>query len=408
MRILAIYRHYWPDSTPYARILRTLLEHLAAAGHQTAVFTAQPGYNGVRHLRQPWRETLNSVDVQRVFLLPERKSRRLGRAINWIYFLIRAILHSAIGRRYDLIIANSHPPILMGCALRLIRALRRTPYIYHCQDLHPEAAVAAGDLHRNKLHQLLLQWDTKACREAERVVVLSRDMAESLARRGLPPTKVSIINNPPLAVDTTVRSAPPPLLEARTTAVRFLFAGNLGRFQDLERVVAAARLVAGSVDYQLIFMGEGDAKRALETEAGDLINRRIFFLPQQSVETAVAAMQACDFGIVSLLPDMCRYAFPSKCIMYLSAGCPVIALVERESELAHTIEKHDLGYVVAGRALTDIDEVLTRAVAERHRWTAARRAAIAKLCGQLFGESRMLSDWDELLAPSATTLRRAA
>src|SRR5262245_42542257 len=102
MRILAIYRHYWPDSTPYARILRTLLEHLAATGHQTAVFTGQPSYNGVRHPRQPWRETLNSVEVERVFLLPERKSRRLARVLNWTYFLARAILHATVGRRYDL------------------------------------------------------------------------------------------------------------------------------------------------------------------------------------------------------------------------------------------------------------------------------------------------------------------
>jgi glycosyltransferase involved in cell wall biosynthesis len=408
MRILAIYRHYWPDSTPYARILRSLLEHLAAAGHQTAVFTGQPGYNGVRQLQQPWRETLNAVDVHRVFLLPERKNRRFARALNWIYFLVRAVLHAAMGRRYDLIIANSHPPILMGCALRLIRALRRTPYIYHCQDMHPESAAAAGDLGRGKMHRLLLRWDTTTCHEAERVVVLSEDMADSLARRGLSSANVSIINNPPLRIESTARPKLPTPLNEPTKYVRFLFAGNLGRFQGLERAIAAAGLVAGRAEFQLIFMGEGDAKRTLIAQAGDLVNRRIFFVPRQPVETAVAAMRICDYGIVSLLPDVYRYAYPSKSMTYLSAGCPLLALIERESELAKSIGKYDLGYVAASRSLTDIAEIMTRAVAERSRWTTERRCAIAHTCEQLFGESRMQAAWDALLAPPAMALLRVA
>jgi glycosyltransferase involved in cell wall biosynthesis len=398
MKILTIYRHYWPDTTPYARILRTIAEHFAAHGHEVTVYSAQPSYNDVRQEPQPWHESLNGVDVHRIRLLPERKRWRLARAVNYAHFLLRSIAHAVAGRRYDLVIANSHPPVFMGCALRVIRALRGTPYIYHCEDLHPESAALVGDLGRGWLYRTLMELDTATCRDARRVVVLSGDMADALTARGHAAKNVSIINNPPLPVDRIEqRRIHSPLAEPGET-VRFLFAGNLGRFQGLERLVAAARLIAGHVRFQLIFMGEGAAKRELITLAGDLMGRRIVFMSQQSVEAAVAAMRVCDYGVVSLLANVYRFAYPSKCIMYLSAGCPVVSLVEPESELARTIEQHNLGYVARSRSVLDIAEIMTRAVAERHRWTASRRSEIERKCEELFGESRMLEAWMHLIS----------
>jgi glycosyltransferase involved in cell wall biosynthesis len=398
MKILAIYRHYWPDTTPYARILRSILEHLASQGHRVSVLTAQPSYNDIRQSVEPWRESLGRVDVRRLRLLPERKAWRVMRAINFIYFLFRSVLHAVVDGRYDVVIANSHPPVFMGCALRLIRALRGTPYIYHCEDIHPESAAVAGDLNPGWLYHRMLRWDKASCHYARHVVVLSGDMVASLAARGHVAKNVSVVNNPPLAIDRfEQRRHSLPLTEAGES-VRFLFAGNLGRFQGLERLVAAARLIAGHVRFQLMFMGEGAAKRELVALAGDLLGRRIVFLPQQSVETAVAAMRACDYGIVSLLANVYRFAYPSKSIMYLSVGCPVIALVERESELARTIERHGLGYVACSRSVSDIAEIMTVAVAERRRWTASRRREIEQTCQELFGEEQMLDAWTHLIS----------
>jgi glycosyltransferase involved in cell wall biosynthesis len=398
MKILAIYRHYSPDTAPYARILRTIVEHLAERGHETTVFTAQPSYNDVRQPHQQRRETLGGVDVRRIRLLPERKRWRLLRIVNLVYFLCRAVWHAAIARRYDLVIANSHPPVIMGCALRAIRAIRGTPYIYHCQDLHPEAAALAGDLERGGLYRRLLRWDAATCRRAHRLVVLSRDMADSIAARGLPRGNVHIINNPPLAIADSVRPMLPPPLDDRIETVRFLFAGNLGRFQGLERLVAAARLIAPRVNMQLIFMGEGSVRSDLIAAAGELLGRRIIFIPHQPVETAMAAMRVCDYGLVSLAANVYRFAYPSKSMMYLSAGCPIVALVERESELAQTVDGHRLGYVASNRSVAGIAETLMKAVAECRLWTGDRRGEIAQIAEQLFGQTRVHAAWDRLIA----------
>jgi glycosyltransferase involved in cell wall biosynthesis len=404
MRILAIYRHYAPDTTPYARILRTIVEHQSAQGQDVTVLTAQPAYNDVRTPWQPWRECIGGVHVKRVRLLPERKSWRIVRGINFVWFLMRSVLHALCAARYDLVIANTHPPVLMGCALRVIRALRGTPFIYHCQDLHPEAAVIGGDLSHGRLYERLLRWDRATCLAAQRIVVLSRDMAESITRRGVPAERISIINNPPLPVDPHSKPLIPQPLDERVPTVRFLFAGNIGRFQGLERLVAAARLVAGRVPFQLLFMGEGSAKPELIELAGELLGRRIIFLPHQSFATAHAAMRVCDYGVISLLPELYRFAYPSKSMAYWSAGCPVLSLVEPQSELAQTIREHELGYVPATRSVTGIAEMVLKAVIERHHWTSERRQQIEQTCAELFGHERMLVAWDRLIAGDHSSL----
>ncbi|MCA9187152.1 MAG: glycosyltransferase family 4 protein [Pirellulaceae bacterium] len=397
MRILAIYRHYWPDTTPYARILRTILEHQVERGHEVHVITAQPGYNDIQHARQPWRESLGGVDVHRIRLLPERKSWRLLRSFNFAWFLLRATLHAVWARNYDVIVANSHPPVLMGIVLRIIKGVTGIPYIYHCQDLHPESAQLGGQLRAGFIYQQLLGVDAQNCRQAQRVVVLSDDMWETIEGRGVETENVSVINNPPLDVGDGPSLELPSIFHD-PEAFYVLFAGNLGIFQGLDVLVKAVRFLPQRVPVRLIFMGEGLAKPALMEEAGLLLDERIFFLPHQPVEVALAAMREADLGVVSLLPEIYRFAFPSKSMMYLSAGCPLLTIMEPDSELAKVVREYRLGYVANRRWPQIVANLIEQAWRERHTWTAARRAEIQEVCDALYGRDRMLSQWDRVLS----------
>lgn len=393
MRVLAIYRHYWPDTTPYARILKSILERLAQEGHDVTVLSGQPSYNDIAHARQPWNEQLGGVHVRRFCLLPERKRFRLLWLVNFAYFLTRAVVFAMTARRYDVVIANSHPPLLMGWALRLIRRLRGTPFIYHCQDLHPESARAGSKLRSNWLYRLLRSSDAATCRLAQRVVVLSEDMLEAVRDRGVGPAQLAIINNPPLPLGETKEIEHCDLPEG----FRVIFAGNLGEFQELDLMLEGARRVSADIPLRVIFLGEGLAKRRLIEKAGKDLNKRFFFLPHQSVEAAHEAMSRSDLGVVSLLPDVYKYAFPSKSMMYLSAGCPLFTIIEEDSELARTVRGFGLGLAVKERSPDAIARKLERAYRERADWSASRRRALQRIGDALYGQSTMLQVWSELV-----------
>ncbi|MCP4204930.1 MAG: glycosyltransferase family 4 protein [bacterium] len=398
MKILSIYRHYWPDTTPYARLLRALAERLVEAEHSFTVYTAQPSYNDIRQAGQPRHEDLNGVRILRLRLLPERKRLFVLRVINFLLFLSRGIVHAVLVRRYDLIIVNVHPAFLMGLTVRLIRRLTGTPFIYNCMDLHPESSALAGHRLVRAAYRLLMRSDTKTCRAARLIVVPSRDMKQTLVERGVEEEKILVVHT--FRLDTYGEPAgalPPPLDRDETDRFTVLFAGNIGNFQGLEQVIEATRLLQEEERIRFVFMGEGLAKQRLIEQAGALVDRTVFFCPYQPVEIAFEAMRRASLGIVCLLPGVYRTAFPSKTMMYLAAGCPVLAIVEEESRLAALVRERRLGVQVSQGDIQGVAGAIRDCFEQRAGLTSARREEIRRIGEELFGMDQALDRWVTIL-----------
>jgi len=399
MRILCIYRHYWPDITPYARLLKAIAEHLVSEGHEVTIFTGQPGYNDVRQGKQPWREKLNGVDVIRVWLPPERKRFVALRLLSFLWFLGRSLVYSIGHRRqYDLAMYNVHPPILMGMTACLIRSLAGIPFIYHCQDIHPESSLVAGRIRSKVLYRLLRRIDTAVCRGAIVNVVLSEDMRDTLMERQVPLERIEVLNN--FSLDSYYDGSDdiPSPLDNPDGHFHVLFAGNLGEFQGLDAIVDAAHRLAEIQEIRFVFMGEGLAKRRLIAAAGDLVGRTVFFCDFQPVEVAFAAMRRANLGLISLAPGVYRVAFPSKTMMYLSAGCPVLAILEPESNLARTIQDEQLGYVAQDSSADSIASTIEAAWRERSCWTVVARDELQERAERIYGRESAMVRWTRLVS----------
>ena len=67
MKITIVYRYFWPDTPPYATMLRDMSEWFVDAGHDVEVITAQPGYKPKADIpAQPRQETINGVKIRPV------------------------------------------------------------------------------------------------------------------------------------------------------------------------------------------------------------------------------------------------------------------------------------------------------------------------------------------------------
>jgi glycosyltransferase involved in cell wall biosynthesis len=397
MNILAVYRHYDCDTAIRHCAVRALIEQQAAAGHTMTVFAAQTSPDHDRPPRLPRRETIPAVCVRRTRLLRKKTHWRIVRAVNVLWFLSLALIHVAVTKKYDLIIATNHQPLVMGCVLRAIRALRGIPYIYLCPELRDSACIN-GDLVRSRLYDGMRRWDTATCIAARRTVVPSQDMAETLIARGVPRERISAIAGFATAEMPTDRQTSSPSANERPDSVRFLYVGELSRHYGLERLIAAAKLVAGRLPFQLFFMGEGNARNELVELAGDLLGRRIKFVPPQSMQTTFEAIRVCHYGIVSLAADSHRHRYPFEANYFANAGCPIIALVEPQCELARSIEQHESGYVAASRSVTGIADTIVKAVVERDRWTPQRRLLLQASSRAHFGQAEIHAKWDEFIA----------
>ena len=71
-----------------------------------------------------------------------------------------------------------------------------------------------------------------------------------------------------------------------------------------------------------------------------------FFIDHVSQEESKTIIQKADLGLISLIPNIYKYAYPSKLMSYLEKGIPILGLIEKNSDLAKDIEENKIGFVI--------------------------------------------------------------
>lgn len=401
LRVLAIHRYFWPDTPPYATMLRAICAHWAAQGHRVEVLSSTPSYKpealAESPVEAPRDEAVDGFTVHRLPMLSDRGGR--GRkSRNMVRFSLLAAWHVLRGPRRDVIMSSTAPQVLLGWAVSIAARLRRSAFVYHCMDLHPEIGALSGEFANPLVYRLLMRLDTAACRRAAAVVVLSDDMREALLRRDRAlADRIVVLNNFDLPEYGDSADAP---VARRDDVVTVAFTGNLGRFQGLETVVDAVLGDDPALDaVRLVLMGEGGFKDDLAARvAAAPVDRRerVRLLPHGSTAQARALMAAADWGLVSLAPRVIEFAYPSKTATYLSEGLPVLAAVESGSALARDVVAWGAGRTLPLDSVTTAREALLDLSRERDQLPAMRDAARTAWSREFEVEGR-LGQWDALL-----------
>jgi colanic acid biosynthesis glycosyl transferase WcaI len=343
MRIIIAYRYFWPDTSPYAIMLRDIAAWLAEAGHEVTVLTAQPAYKPAAGVpRQPARETMLGYEVRRLPLLPEA-GRTLVKALNAALFVAMSSLIVLFGRKPDIVWTATMPPVLQALALRFVGSMRGAKFIYHMQDIHPEIAVHSHISREGFVTRLLKRLDTYTLKRTARAMVLSTDMREAILARGVPDHVPHVVRNFALGINAAVEPASPPKPDE---AVRFVFAGNIGRFQNLEALVDAFGALRDK-GVLLDLVGDGRVKAQLQEQVRNSAYTNIRFHDHMSADDAYAFMCRSHVGVISLNKELYRYAFPSKLLTYMAANLPMFAMVEEHSALARLLKDRTIGLAVS-------------------------------------------------------------
>jgi colanic acid biosynthesis glycosyl transferase WcaI len=344
MRILLTHRYFWPDTAPYSLMLRTIGDALADEGHEIHVFASIPSYRG----RQPAvrRERLGALDITRCWVFSEYRKKPLIRFANLLLYCLALIFH-ILRLRPDVVTASTFPPIVAGWSASLASRIVGAKFIYHMQDVHPEVSMYSGGwLGRGVIFKVMRWMDNKTLLRAVRIIVLSQDMADTLRKRGIGPLPITVINNFLLEGFDPAVASTPEWLSKKPGMRRIIFAGNLGRFQNLPLLTeGVAQLFGWNPDLELLLLGDGDAEAELKARWGG--NPHVRFAPFLPYSQARSLIAEADLGLVSLTPDIYKVSYPSKLLTYLGLGVPVLALVEPESALAQEVIAKRLGAVPA-------------------------------------------------------------
>jgi glycosyltransferase involved in cell wall biosynthesis len=400
-RVLAIHRYYWPDTPPYASILRAIAERWRAAGHCVDVLTSQPSYKPEVIEEAPKIEQMDGVTVRRLPMKPDRSSR-WRRTFNVVWFPVVVAWRILVGPRYDVIMCSTVPPVLLAWAVSTVARLRGSRFVYHCMDLHPEIGRLSGEFSRGSVYWLLHRLELSTCRRSAAIVVLSDDMKHAvLDRDPRLADRVVVLTNfelPDFVSDGGIEIASP--VPSRPDTMRIVFAGNLGRFQGLEAIAQAVLdLDSAHARVELVLMGEGTAKSGIEklvAQASPEAAARVVLLPHGQPRVVRALLDTAQMGLVSLAPGVIRYAYPSKTATYLGAGLPVLVAVEPDSFLARSVVEHGVGGLLPVDDVAGVRAALALWAARCDELPAMAERAKAYWHREYAAE-RILPRWESLL-----------
>jgi glycosyltransferase involved in cell wall biosynthesis len=395
MRILVVHRYYWPDNSPCAGIMHWIAKHFASKGHEVDALSSQPSYGKGSSLeRRPKIEVFDGVNVRRLSL-PIEVNHPLLRILNAVHLGIW-IFFKAYLRKYDVIIVTTVPPVLGGWFSALAAKFTSARLIYYCMDLHPEVGRVSGDFANPLLFAMLKRIDDWTCQHANPVFVHSKDMRNTLLKRpGGRNYNIQIMNNFSLSLDEEVEGDLNFDIQSCGNCLTMIYAGNVGRFQGLEAIVEAMTLITEHKKIVFIIMGDGVAKEDLISKV-ESSKANVRFIDHQPVNVAKRLIKQADIGLVSLLPEMYKYAYPSKVMSYLEQGKPIIAAVESESELSMDMELQGYGFSVPIGDPSAIAEILVRLESDNN-WKKKMNEAALIAFKRNYTAEFVLNQWLEVV-----------
>lgn len=357
--LLFINQHYYPDVASTGQHLTDLAEHLAGNGFDVNVLCASAQYlSGT--LEAPKREVHNGVSIRRVQTTSFGRGTHLGRILDYASFYFQVLLALFFGRRYDLVVGLTTPPLL-GFACSLAKAVRGQDYAIWSMDLHPDAEEAVGMIRRGSLLSRALHGlNNRGYRKADLVVDLGPHMKARLIEKGVDPARLQtvVVWNKKDEI-TPVAREDNPLVDELGLAGKFvvMYSGNAGIVHRFDEVTEVMTRLRERDDIEFLFVGGGPRRSEIEEviEREGLTNARYLdYFPRERLD------QSLSLGSVHLLTlrnEAAGVAVPGKLYGVMAAGRPIIVVGPGRSEPAETTLTEGVGRVVdtqqEGAALTD-------------------------------------------------------
>lgn len=342
--ILLIHRYFLPDTPPYATMLSYIAEHIAK-NHNVSVLSTQPSYkHDVAIEKQLAKEIRNGYEIQRLNVPKENRTKISTRLIATVVYLAK-VFFAILKRKPDIVMVSTAPAVLSGFIVSLAARITKSDFYYHCQDIHPEIAALSGQVKGRFIFKILKYLDVSSCKCAKKIIVISDDMRNSLVERGICSEKIHVIGN--FAIGQSANNHDVSKRSYLSTAhFNILFAGNIGRFQALDRLVELAKSCQHEGKIRFTIMGSGTYLESIKQKVASGGLKNVIFLPHQPIDVARSIMREAQLCVVSLNEEIYKYAYPSKTLTYLAESRPLLAIVEEQSQLARIIKSERIGIVI--------------------------------------------------------------
>lgn len=365
MRILVVSQYFYPENFR----INDVCFQLVKEGHDVTVLTGLPNYpegkikSEYRFFRKR-KEIIDGVKVVRVPLVG-RGNNKYRLMLNYMSFAIMGSLRAAFFSKFDVVYSYEVSPITQ--VIPAFFARKRQKLIVNCLDLWPESITAIGMRTEGHLYNVIKRLSSWVYRKADTILIPSLGFEDYLV--DVCAVKKERIQHLPNHAEKDYLSVTEKKVFSNGK-MHFLFAGNIGRAQNLDIIVDALAATEKSILDSIIvdIVGDGSYLQELKKKVEDSqLNHTFVFHGRCDLSEVIKYYEMADACLMTLEPSsFVSKTVPAKLQGYMASGRMILAAVNGSA--AEIINDSKSGLVVNGDDVSGFAEIITQFVQNREQY----------------------------------------
>ena len=331
LNILTICQYGYPEPYPSLH----LMEQMIKRGHSAYAILGMPNYPmGDIYLGYDNKkinfEIHNNIKIAHVPIIP-RKRNILTRLLNYYSYPISANKYiKTLDDNFDIVFVNQTSPIMMvEPAIKYAKKYNKKIILY-CMDIWPASILSSGIKKNTLIYKHFYKLSKKIYNNVDFILVSSKMFKQYFINElNIDEKKIDYL--PQFALDIfNVPNEEKHLKENKKT-LDFVFAGNVGKLQNIYVILKAAKLIKNrnilldnkKVLFHIVGDGQELDNLIMYSKKESLDN--VIFYGRKPVEEMPKFYEMADAMLVSFIDnDILSMTLPAKIQSYMLYGKPII------------------------------------------------------------------------------------
>ena len=339
-KILILSQVFYPEQFP----INLISEKLHDFNYDVSTLTGYPTYPKFYKYKNlfklfPSTTYYKKTKIYRVPIFPRFNNSSLCLILNYLSFVFSGIIFSfflLFKKKIDYVFVYATSPILQALIGIFLKKTKKTKLIIWVQDLWPDSLEYTGYIKNKFLLGCIKKLVKYIYNQSDLLLVQSESFKRDIKK--ITNKKILVIPNP--SKDFFLKKK----INKKNNNIKFLYAGNIGKVQSVEKIVSLAKSVQNKINISFEIIGSGsDAKNIY-----DLIKKyklkNLKYKKQKSYNEIKKEYRKADILIAILKKhNLSEKTIPSKIQAYMSAGKPLLCCIQGES--AKLIKNANCGFV---------------------------------------------------------------